>query len=120
MLWGRSLGCTEALFTLGDKPELKYASVRAELEVLGHANTLSYVKEAAAAVLAQTGVVHSKHAQYRERTPRPCSSSLYLLPTPKAITRAGKACMNNDDAGPVNRREARVHLQGWCRTSTQG
>lgn len=41
---GAAAGCTEALFTLGDKPELKYPSVREELDALGLASTLEYLQ----------------------------------------------------------------------------
>jgi len=54
---GKAAGCTEALFTLGDKPELKYPSVRKELDALGLASTLEYVQVAAAMVLERTGLV---------------------------------------------------------------
>src|SRR5919201_376336 len=37
---GAAAGCKEALFTLGDKPELRYASARRALERSGHATTL--------------------------------------------------------------------------------
>src|SRR5688572_418583 len=33
---GRATGCHEVLFTLGDKPELRYAKAREELAALGH------------------------------------------------------------------------------------
>src|SRR6185312_10867099 len=46
---GAAAGCTEALFTLGDKPELRYGAARDELERLGHKTTLSYLEEAAKA-----------------------------------------------------------------------
>ncbi|WGD30716.1 5-amino-6-(D-ribitylamino)uracil--L-tyrosine 4-hydroxyphenyl transferase CofH [Ancylobacter sp. WKF20] len=54
---GARLGCDEALFTLGDKPELRYAVVRDELAALGHATTLSYLKEMAGLVLKETGLL---------------------------------------------------------------
>lgn len=54
---GADAGCVEALFTLGDAPELRHASARAELEELGYASTLAYVEAAAAAVLASTGLL---------------------------------------------------------------
>ena len=41
--------CKEALFTLGDKPELRYRVARRELDRLGHATTISYLAEAARA-----------------------------------------------------------------------
>src|SRR5882762_56178 len=40
---GVAAGCREALFTLGDKPELRYRVVREELAELGHPTTLSYL-----------------------------------------------------------------------------
>src|SRR5256714_2290208 len=37
---GREAGCREALFTLGDKPELRYEAARSALRALGHASTM--------------------------------------------------------------------------------
>ncbi len=54
---GRAAGCKEALFTLGDKPELRYRSAAEELARLGHATTISYLAAAARAVLAETGLL---------------------------------------------------------------
>ncbi|KAK3274878.1 hypothetical protein CYMTET_16962 [Cymbomonas tetramitiformis] len=54
---GAEAGCTEALFTLGDKPELRYSSVAAELESLGFNTTLEYLGSVAAAVLEETGLI---------------------------------------------------------------
>src|SRR5690242_2751671 len=54
---GARAGCHEALFTLGDKPELRYAAARDALARLGHATTLSYLAEMAALVLRETGLL---------------------------------------------------------------
>jgi FO synthase len=54
---GAAAGCREALFTLGDKPELRYRAAREELEALGCATTLDYVARAAEAVLSETGLL---------------------------------------------------------------
>ena len=54
---GRKAGCKEALFTLGDKPELRYSAARKELDRLGHPTTLSYLAEAAGAVFRETGLL---------------------------------------------------------------
>src|SRR4029450_8727842 len=40
---GARAGCHEALFTLGDKPELRYGAAREALADLRHAETLSYL-----------------------------------------------------------------------------
>jgi FO synthase len=54
---GAAAGCREALFTLGDKPELRYRVAREELAELGHATTISYLAEAARLVYEKTGLL---------------------------------------------------------------
>ena len=54
---GQAAQCKEVLFTLGDKPELRYPAARKALERLGHETTLSYLAEAANAVLTETGLL---------------------------------------------------------------
>ena len=51
---GEAAGCTEALFTLGDKPELRYRAAREALAALGHDSTISYLREMCALVLKET------------------------------------------------------------------
>src|SRR3954453_17259956 len=46
---GEAAGCREALFTLGDKPELRYRAARDELAAMGYATTIEYVAAAARA-----------------------------------------------------------------------
>ena len=54
---GARQGCQEALFTLGEKPELRYSAARRALEELGFPDTLSYVQHVASRVLAETGLL---------------------------------------------------------------
>ncbi len=54
---GARAGCREALFTLGDKPELRYGAAREALGRLGHETTLSYLTEMAELVLRETGLL---------------------------------------------------------------
>lgn len=54
---GQRAGCTEALFTLGDKPELRFAHARNELERLGHETTLGYLAQICDLVLRETGLL---------------------------------------------------------------
>jgi FO synthase len=54
---GQMAGCKEALFTLGDQPELRYRIAADELARLGHRTTLSYLAQAARAVYEQTGLL---------------------------------------------------------------
>jgi FO synthase len=54
---GARAGCREALFTLGDKPELRYGAAREALARLGHETTLSYLAAMAELVLRETGLL---------------------------------------------------------------
>jgi FO synthase len=54
---GSAAGCKEALFTLGDKPELRYRVARDELAELGHETTLSYLAEVCELVYRETGIL---------------------------------------------------------------
>jgi len=54
---GRAAGCKEALFTLGDQPELRYAAAREALAALGAESTLHYLEQSAALVLKETGLL---------------------------------------------------------------
>ncbi|TCR65644.1 5-amino-6-(D-ribitylamino)uracil--L-tyrosine 4-hydroxyphenyl transferase CofH [Bosea sp. BK604] len=54
---GARFGCKEALFTLGDKPELRYRAAREELAALGHETTLSYLLAMARLVREATGLL---------------------------------------------------------------
>jgi FO synthase len=54
---GARAGCREALFTLGDKPELRYGAAREALARLGHETTHSYLAQMAELVLRETGLL---------------------------------------------------------------
>ena len=54
---GAAAGCREALFTLGDKPELRYRVARDELAALGCSTTLEYLARSARLVLDETGLL---------------------------------------------------------------
>ena len=51
---GEKLGCTEALFSLGDKPELAFPEMRAMLHRLGYNSTLHYLEAICELVLRET------------------------------------------------------------------
>jgi|TARA_B110000211_G_scaffold44525_1_gene47141 FO synthase len=53
---GAKAGCKEALFTLGDKPELRYKAARDGLKSLKQDSTLSYLRDMAQMVLDETGL----------------------------------------------------------------
>jgi FO synthase len=54
---GAAAGCREALFTLGDKPELRYRVAREELAELGCETTVEYLARCAKLVLEETGLL---------------------------------------------------------------
>ena len=54
---GRAMGCKEALFTLGDRPEERYPQARRWLEERGFASTLDYVRAVAIRVIEETGLL---------------------------------------------------------------
>src|ERR671928_1471969 len=54
---GAGLGCKEALFTLGDRPEERWPAAREWLDAHGYESTLAYVRAMAIMVLEETGLL---------------------------------------------------------------
>jgi len=54
---GVAQGCREALFTLGDRPELRYRVAREALQSLGYESTIGYLGAMAQLVLQETGLL---------------------------------------------------------------
>ncbi|GAA4861589.1 bifunctional FO biosynthesis protein CofGH [Kitasatospora terrestris] len=54
---GAALGCKEALFTLGDRPEDRWPEAREWLDAHGYDDTLAYVRAMAVRVLEETGLL---------------------------------------------------------------
>ena len=54
---GRAMGCKEALFTLGDRPEDRYPAARQWLDERGFGSTLDYVRAVAIRVVEATGLL---------------------------------------------------------------
>ena len=59
---GRRLGCKEALFTLGDRPEARHEGHRRELARFGHDSTHSYLVAMCRMVLEETGLLPHPNA----------------------------------------------------------
>ena len=51
---GEKMGCTEALFSLGDKPELAFPEMRATLRHMGYNSTLHYLEAMCELILRET------------------------------------------------------------------
>ncbi|MBA2460696.1 MAG: 5-amino-6-(D-ribitylamino)uracil--L-tyrosine 4-hydroxyphenyl transferase CofH, partial [Actinobacteria bacterium] len=80
---GAAAGCTEALFTLGDKPELRYKVAREELRVLGCQTTVEYLARVARLVLEETGLLPHLNPGVLSREElellRPVSASMGIM-----------------------------------------
>jgi FO synthase len=80
---GASHGCTEALFTLGDRPEDRWQQARDFLRTHGESSTLSYVATMSRAVLEETGLFpHANPGLMSEddiRVLRPSNPSMGLM-----------------------------------------
>jgi FO synthase len=80
---GAAAGCREALFTLGDKPELRYKVAREELRALGCATTIEYLERCARLVLEETGLLPHLNPGVMSRSElellRPVSASMGIM-----------------------------------------
>jgi len=54
---GQRMGCKEALFSLGDKPERAFPEMRATLAALGHRTTIGYLAEMCRRVLVESSLL---------------------------------------------------------------
>ncbi len=59
---GRIAGCHEALFTLGERPELRYPDAQVWLSAHGHDSTVAYLEQACRTTLEQTGLLPHSNA----------------------------------------------------------
>ena len=112
---GRDAGCTEALFTLGDKPELRFAAAREALAALGHATTLSYLAEMAGAVLRETGLLPHVNAGVMTRDEMASlrevsvSQGLMLESVAERLCEKGSAHYRSPDKAPDARLATIAH-----------
>ncbi len=54
---GRAAGCKEALFSLGERPELRYGQAMDALKRLGYVRTVDYLRDMCERVLTETGLL---------------------------------------------------------------
>jgi FO synthase len=91
---GAEAGCREALFTLGDRPELRYKVARAELRELGCETTLEYLARCARLVLEETGLLPHLNPGVMTREElaalRPVSASMGIMLETTAERLGGK------------------------------
>jgi FO synthase len=106
---GAAAGCREALFTLGDKPELRYRVARDELAALGCTTTLEYLSRAADAVLSETGLLPHLNpgvltrADLRALRPVSASMGMMLETTSTRLSARGGPHFGSPDKAPALR-----------------
>jgi FO synthase len=117
---GAAAGCREVLFTLGDKPELRYRAARDELAALGCATTVEYLERAARAVLDETGLLPHLNPgvleadDYRRLRPVSASMGLMLESVSERLQRRGGPHFGSPDKHPAVRLRA-LRLAGEAR-----
>ncbi len=117
---GAEQGCQEALFTLGERPELRYSAARKALADMGFGSTLDYLREVASRVLAETGLLPHINAGCMDRQEmsalRQVSASMGIM-LESASPRLGERGMphyGSPDKDPA-RRLATIELAGELR-----
>jgi len=108
---GREAGCHEALFTLGDKPELRYRAARDALAALGYASTLQYLAAMCELVRRETGLLPHVNpgVMTREDIGRlrrvSASQGLMLESTSERLCKRGGPHFGSPDKRPAARLE---------------
>jgi 7,8-didemethyl-8-hydroxy-5-deazariboflavin synthase CofG subunit len=106
---GEKLGCTEALFSLGDKPELLFPEMRETLRYLGYKSTLHYLEAMCELVLRETSLLPHPNpgllsAEWIARLAAVSPSMGLMLETTNCdLLAAGSAHDNAPDKVPAKR-----------------
>jgi len=106
---GAAAGCKEALFTLGDAPERRYAAARDWLAEHGFARTIDYVRHCAELVLKETGLLPHVNAgvleedDYLMLRPVAASCGLMLESVSERLLEKGGAHHGSPDKVPALR-----------------
>ena len=117
---GAAAGCTEALFTLGDKPERRYKVARAELAALGCETTIEYLGRVAKLVLEETGLLPHLNPGVMSRDElialRPVSASMGIMleTASERLSAKGGPHWASPDKEPARRLET-IDLAGELR-----
>jgi FO synthase len=106
---GEKLGCTEALFSLGDKPELLFPEMRDTLRQLGYKSTLHYLEAMCELLLRETSLLPHPNpgllsAEWISRLAAVSPSmGLMLETTSSSLLAPGAAHDNAPDKVPAKR-----------------
>ncbi len=106
---GQAAGCKEALFTLGDAPERRYAAARDWLDDRGFGSTIDYVRHCAELVLNETGLLPHinaglmNEADFAAFKPFAPSAGLMLETMSDRLCEKGEAHFGSPDKVPALR-----------------
>jgi FO synthase len=106
---GERMGCTEALFSLGDKPELLFPQMRDTLRRFGYKSTLHYLEAMCEKVLRESSLLPHPNpglmsAEWLERLSRVAPSlGLMLETTSERLLAKNAAHDNAPDKEPAKR-----------------
>ncbi|MFC3571145.1 MULTISPECIES: 7,8-didemethyl-8-hydroxy-5-deazariboflavin synthase CofG [Paracoccus] len=106
---GEREGCKELLFSLGEKPELRYEAARDGLARLGYARMTDYLRDMCALVLAETSLLPHVNAgtladdEIEALRPVSASMGMMLETISRRLTRRGMAHHACPDKVPVQR-----------------
>ncbi len=106
---GREMGCKEALFSLGEKPELRYPEAKAMLADLGYASTIDYLRAMCERVVRETGLIpHANPGTMSEaelQTLKPVTGSMGMMleTVSRRLMKQGSAHHACPDKVPVQR-----------------
>ena len=106
---GEKMGCTEALFSLGDKPELIFPEMRDTLRNLGYKSTLQYLEAMCELVLRETNLLPHPNpgllsAEWIRRLAAVSPSmGIMLESTNDSLLQLGNAHYNAPDKVPAKR-----------------
>jgi 7,8-didemethyl-8-hydroxy-5-deazariboflavin synthase CofG subunit len=105
---GEKLGCTEALFSLGDKPELLFPEMRETLRHLGYKSTLHYLEAMCELVLRETTLLPHPNPgllspEWITRLAAVSPSMGLMLETTSPLLAPGAAHDNAPDKVPTKR-----------------
>ena len=106
---GERLGCKEVLFSLGEKPELRYPEAREALERLGHVSMIDYLIEMCRRVLEETSLLPHVNAgtlsdeEMARLKPVSVSMGMMLENISRRLLQRGQAHYACPDKVPVQR-----------------
>ncbi len=106
---GQQAGCKEALFSLGERPELAHAAAREQLAALGYESTVDYLAAMTRLVFEETGLLPHPNpgalyeAEWRKLRPWAGSMGMMLENISERLLEKGQAHFGCPDKAPARR-----------------